>query len=136
MNPHYSSVGFVFGGHMEITNRFFQQIKTTFTAPVNAAALGIGRLNEIAYVRYMAKRVSIYCTVLDMNSTYADVAYKVDVCVMHGDDIEELIQVKSSQIAAENAAAALSSVRHTYKGIAYPIHVVYPDDNGTWRTVH
>ena len=96
---------------MEITNKFFERITTTFAAPRSVTALGIGRLNEISYVKYLSRRLSPFSKVIDLNGTYADVMYKVDVIVMHNDDIDELIQ-------------------------AYPVYVVYPDENGIWRTIH
>ena len=120
---------------MEITKQFFMKIPASerrYAAPKDSSALARGRMNEICFVRFMQKRVGLFCAALDTNGLYADTKWKVDVCVMRADDIEALYQVKSSRWEAEQAASDLRGILHTYHGIAHRVVVVYPDDNGTW----
>ena len=122
--------------YKEITKRFWtplSEAERRYHAPKDPTAWAIGRANEQCFVRFMNKRIGMFCCTLDTNGLWADVEWKVDACVMRADDIEVLYQVKSSRSAAEKARAELDSVLYTYHGIAFRIIVVYPDDDGNWE---
>ena len=121
--------------YKEITRRFWtplSEAERRYHASKDPTAWAVGRTNEKCFVRFLNKRVGLFCVAIDTNGLWADVEWKVDVCVMRADDIDALYQVKSSRYAAEKARAELDSVLYVYHGIAHRVIVVYPDDDGKW----